>query len=182
MSEDEKDRMCVERCLSGDADAFEGILERYERPIYNAVVRMGAEREDARDICQQVFIKVYQHLDTYDPARKFFSWLYRIAINEAINQMKSQRVWEPLSRNLVYRHPDPEETLEAVEQEREIQSGLLALEMKYRLAIIVSYFLQLSYEEAAHVLSVPEKTVKSRLFTARQLLREVLEKRRHALR
>ena len=182
MSEDEKDRMCVERCLSGDADAFAGILERYERPIYNAVVRMGADREDARDICQQVFIKVYQHLDTYDPARKFFSWVYRIAINEAINQLKSRRVWEPLSRHLVYRHPDPEETLEAAEQEREIQSGLLALEMKYRLAIIVSYFLQLSYEEAAHVLSVPEKTVKSRLFTARQLLREVLEKRRHALR
>ncbi|MEO6486687.1 MAG: sigma-70 family RNA polymerase sigma factor [Thermoanaerobaculia bacterium] len=182
MSEDEKDRMCVERCLSGDADAFAGILERYERPIYNAVVRMGADREDARDICQQVFIKVYQHLDTYDPARKFFSWLYRIAINEAINQLKSRRVWEPLSRHLVYRRPDPEETLEAAEQEREIQSGLLALEMKYRLAIIVSYFLQLSYEEAALVLSVPEKTVKSRLFTARQLLREVLEKRRHALR
>ncbi len=182
MSEDEKDRMCVERCLSGDADAFAGILERYERPIYNAVVRMGADREDARDICQQVFIKVYQHLDTYDPARKFFSWLYRIAINEAINQLKSRRVWEPLSHHLVYRRPDPEETLEAAEQEREIQSGLLALEMKYRLAIIVSYFLQLSYEEAAHVLSVPEKTVKSRLFTARQLLREVLEKRRHALR
>jgi len=182
MSEDEKDRMCVQRCLSGDANAFEGILERYERPIYNAIVRMGADREDARDICQQVFIKVYLHLDTYDPARKFFSWLYRIAMNEAINQMKSQRASEPLSRNLIYGHPNPEQNLEAVEQEREIQTGLLALEMKYRLSIIVSYFLQLSYEEAAHVLSLPEKTVKSRLFTARQLLREALESQRHASR
>jgi RNA polymerase sigma-70 factor, ECF subfamily len=182
MNGDEQDLRDVERCLGGDPDAFEGILERYERPVYNAIVRMGADREEARDICQQAFLKVYQHLHSYDRARRFFSWLYRIAINEAINQMKAHRAWEPLSGEMQYNHPNPEQELEAAERDREIQAGLLQLEMKYRLALIVRHFLQLSYEEAAHVLSVPEKTVKSRLFTARQLLREALERRRHAAR
>ena len=182
MTEDEQDRMCVERCLLGEANAFEGILERYERPVYNAIVRMGADREDARDICQQAFIKVYQRLSAYDPTRKFFSWLYRVAMNEAINAMKSRRAWEPLSDTLEYERPNPEEELATAEVEREIKRALLMLEMKYRLAVIVCHFLQLSYEEAAHVLSIPEKTVKSRLFTARHLLRDILEERRHAAR
>lgn len=182
MTEDELDRMCVERCLKGEADAFEGILDRYERPVYNAVLRMGADREEARDVCQQIFIKVFERLDTYDTTRKFFSWLYRVAINEAINHMKSHRTWEPLSPSLVYQHANPEEELENAEQQGEIQKALLVLEPKYRLAIIVRHFLNLSYEEAAQVLSLPVKTVKSRLFTARQLLRDILEGQRHATR
>lgn len=180
MTEDEQDRKCVERCLRGEADAFAAILERYERPVFNAVVRMGADREDARDICQQIFIKIYQHLDTYDPDRRFFSWLYRIAVNEAINEIRSKRAWEPLSKEMVLPRADPEQEMQASEQQSEIKVALLRLEMKYRLALIVRHFLQLTYEEAAHVLAVPEKTVKSRLFTARQLLREILEERRHA--
>jgi RNA polymerase sigma-70 factor (ECF subfamily) len=174
--------MCVERCLRGEADAFEEILERYERPVYNAIVRMGADREEARDLCQQVFVKVFQRLDTYDPTRKFFSWLYRVAVNETINAMKSYRNWEPLHDRLVDGTPDPEEQLSAAESHEEMQQALLKLDPKYRLAVIVRHFLQLSYEEAADVLSVPVKTVKSRLFTARHLLREILEGRRRAAR
>ena len=182
MSEDEHDRLCVDRCLRGDTEAFGEILDRYEKPVYNLIVRLGAGREDARDICQQVFVNIYQHLGSYDRSRRFFSWLYRAAVNETINHMKSRRAWEPLHVDLRTTQPDPEQALAAAETEREIQSGLLALDMNYRLAVIVRHFLQLSYEEAAYVLSVPEKTVKSRLFTARQLLREILEERRHARR
>ena len=172
--------MCVARCLSGDTEAFGEIVDRYQKPVYNLVVRLGADREEARDISQQVFINIYQHLAAYDPTRRFFSWLYRTAVNETINHMKSRRTFEPLSEAVENPKPNPEEALEAAQQEHEIQRGLLAIDMKYRLALIVRHFLQLSYEEAAYVLSVPEKTVKSRLFTARQLLRDVLEERRHA--
>ncbi len=182
MNEDELDRMCVERCLAGETDAFEGILDRYERPVYNSIVRMGADVEEARDICQQVFVKAFQHLDTYDPARKFFSWLYRVAINETINAMKAHRTWEPLSDAMRDGGATPEEEMQTSEEENELQRALVKLDLKYRLVIIVRHFLQLSYEEAAEVLSVPVKTVKSRLFTARQLLREILEDRRHAAR
>ncbi len=182
MNEDELDRMCVERCLRGEADAFEGILDRYEKPVYNAILRLGPSREEARDLCQQVFVKIFERLDTYDPTRKFFSWLYRVAINETLNYMKSHRTWEPLTASMEYPHPNPEEELQASEREQEMQKALLSLDMKYRLAVIVRHYLHLSYEEAAHVLSLPVKTVKSRLFTARQLLREILEEQRHAAR
>lgn len=182
MSEDQRDRMCVERCLSGDTEAFGEIVDRYQKPVYNLVVRLGADREEARDIAQQVFINVYQHLDTYDPARRFFSWLYRAAVNETINHMKSRRPFEPLDEGFEHSALNPEERMEAAEQELEIQRGLLAIDIKYRLALIVRHFLQLSYEEAAYVLSLPEKTVKSRLFTARQQLRQAMEERRHARR
>jgi len=143
---------------------------------------MGADREEARDLCQQVFVKIFQHLDTYDPTRKFFSWLYRVAVNETINAMKSHRTWEPLHDRMVDRGPDPEEQLAATESHEEMQKALLALDPKYRLVVIVRHFLQLSYEEASDILSVPVKTVKSRLFTARHLLREILEGRRRATR
>ncbi|HSP17746.1 MAG TPA: RNA polymerase sigma factor [Thermoanaerobaculia bacterium] len=182
MNEDERDRMCVERCLRGDSRAFEEILDRYEKPVYNAILRLGAGRDDARDVSQQVFMKVYERLDSYDPAHRFFSWLYRVAINETINHLKSNRTWEPLSATFEDQHPDPEQQLEAAEEERTMQNALMALDLKYRLALIVRHFLHLSYEEAADVLSVPVKTVKSRLFTARQLLREVIEGSRHAAR
>ena len=182
MSEEDMDRLCVERCLRGETNAFESILDRYERPVYNAIVRMGADREEARDLTQQVFVKAYQRLDAYDPAYKFFSWLYRVAINETINAMKAHRSWEPLHVSMPAGNASPEEEASAHEDERELQSALVQLDLKYRLPIIVNYFLQLSYEEAAEVLSVPVKTVKSRLFTARQLLREILEGRRHAAR
>src|SRR5712691_6736754 len=121
MNEDELDRMCVERCLTGDADAFAEILDRYEKPVYNAIIRLGAAREEAEDLSQQVFLKVYERLDSYDPARRFFSWLYRVAINETINAMKSHRAWEPLSEKLVYQHPSPEDELETAEEERAMQ-------------------------------------------------------------
>jgi RNA polymerase sigma-70 factor (ECF subfamily) len=179
MTEDEHDRMSVARCLDGEADAFDEIVERYQGPLYNAIVRMGADREDARDICQRAFLKAYEHLGDYDPERRFFSWLYRVAINEAINVIKAKPRWEPLKPDMEDAHRNPEEELQVAEQDRELQCGLLQLEMKYRLALITRHFLQLSYEEMAVVLDLPEKTVKSRLFTARQLLREALENLRH---
>jgi len=182
MNEDEFDRDCVERCLDGDREAFEPILTRYEKPVYNAVLRMVGDAEEARDIAQEVFVKVFENLRSYDRSRKFFSWMYRVAINETINHMKSRRRWEPLSEAFQSSRANPEEAMQEVERDREIQRALLALDPKYRLALIVRHFLQLSYAEAAHVLDVPEKTVKSRLFTARQLLRELLEGNPHATR
>lgn len=182
MNEDEQDRDCVERCLRGESDAFEPLMARYERPIFNAILRLGGNPDEARDICQEVFVKVFENLRSYDRSRKFFSWMYRVAINETINHMKSRRRWEPLSDTLEYAHTNPEQDMQAHEQSGEIQRALLAIDLKYRLAVIVRHFLQLSYSEAALVLDLPEKTVKSRLFTARQMLREILEEKSHEAR
>lgn len=181
MNEDELDRTCVERCLRGERDAFEPLVARYEKALFNAIFRLAGDAEEARDICQEVFVKVFENLGSYDPSRRFFSWLYRVAINETINHLKSRRRWEPLSESLEHPRSNPEHDLQAREQNGEIQRALLALDPKYRLAVVVRHFLQLSYSEAAQILDLPEKTVKSRLFTARQMLREILEAKSHAI-
>lgn len=180
MTEEELDRTCVERCLEGDLEAFGMLIERYQRPVFNAVLHMVGDREDARELCQQVFMKCFEHLGSYDPSRKFFSWIYRMAMNEAINHLKSRRNTQPLSSLMIYPLPNPEERFQAAEQDHHVRQAVMQLEPKYRSVIVLRHFLHLSYHDAAEILELPERTVKSRLFTARQLLRDILEERKHA--
>ncbi len=179
MNEEELDRIAVERCRKGDLEAFGTLIDRYERPVFHAVLHMVGEAEDAREICQQVFMKAFEHLSSYDPNRKFFSWIYRVAMNESINYLKARRPHEPLSERLHYPQPGPAERYEATEQRNHLQKAILGLDENYRVVVILRHFLHLSYREIADVLSVPEKMVKSRLFTARQLLRQRLEAKGH---
>lgn len=180
MNEEELDRIAIERCRKGDLDAFGTLIDRYERPVYRAVLHMVGNAEDAREICQQVFMKAFEHLSSYDPNRKFFSWIYRVAINESINHLKSRHPHEPLSDRMAYPHPNPAERYEVTEQRDHLQKAVLGLEENYRAVVILRHYLHLSYREMADVLNVPEKMVKSRLFTARQLLRQALETEGHA--
>ena len=179
MNEEELDRIAIERCRQGDLDAFGTLIDRYERPVYNAILHMVGNAEDAREICQQVFMKAFEHLDTYDANRRFFSWIYRAAINESINHLKSRRQSEPLDDRLVYPQPDPAQTYEEAERRERLQKTIQSLDENYRTVLILRHFVHLSYREMADVLKVPEKMVKSRLFTARQLLRQALEGKGH---
>lgn len=179
MDKEQQDRICVERCLKGDLDAFATLMDRYERPVFNLILHMVGNAEDARELCQQVFMKTYEHLDRYDAGRKFFSWIYRMAMNESINHLKGRHLHQPLSEALPARDASPAQRFEAVERRDLIQRAVLALEPDYRAVVILRHFVQLSYREAAEVLNLPEKLVKSRLFTARQLLRKALEGKGH---
>ena len=85
---DDEDRSLVCRTLAGDRRAFEQIVERYQKVIYNVALRMRSRAEDAEDITQSVFLKAYESLGTYKPRYKFFSWIYRIAVHEASNQRR----------------------------------------------------------------------------------------------
>jgi RNA polymerase sigma-70 factor (ECF subfamily) len=86
----------VERCRAGDKRAFESLLVRYQKPVFNAALRMLRNRDDARDVAQTVFLKAYEHLADYDPSFKFYSWIYRVAINESINVLQRRR-HEPIA-------------------------------------------------------------------------------------
>lgn len=180
MDEEQQDRIAVERCLNGDIDAFSQLIKRYERPVFNTVLHMVGDVEDAREVCQQVFMKAFQNLATYDRDRRFFSWIYRVAINESINHLKARRPHEELSDTLAYPLPNPAERFEELEEWTHLHEAIMQLDANYRAVIILRHFLQMSYQEMANTLNVPEKTVKSRLFTARQLLREALEAKGHA--
>lgn len=180
MSEESQDRMAVERCLSGDTDAFGLLIDRYERPVFNTVLHMVGNNEDARELCQQIFMKAFQHLATYDPQRKFFSWIYRLALNEAINHVKARHTHEPLDEAMPHPDANPAEQYAEVEQWTHLHEEIMKLDPNYRAVIILRHFLHLSYQEAAEILGVPEKTVKSRLFTARQMLRDAMQARGYA--
>lgn len=172
MAENEADEACVDRCIRGDLEAFGTLIERYQRPIFAAVLHMVDHHEDARELTQQVFMKAFEHLRTYQRGRKFFSWLYRIAVNESINHVRARRHFEPLDDE----HPgfpslQPIETLEKV---RSVREAVLALRPEYRAVIVLRHFLDCSYDDAAEILQLPVKTVRSRLFSARQMLRLAL--------
>ena len=177
--EEDLDRIAVERCLEGDSDAFGELVTRYQRPVFNTVLHMVGDAEDAREVCQQAFMKAFEHLASYDRDRKFFSWIYRVAVNESINWLKARRPHEELDERIEHPRANPAEEFETLEEWRDLHEAVLALEPNYRAVVILRHFVHFTYDEIAAILKIPEKTVKSRLFTARQLLREALEEKGH---
>lgn len=167
----------IEMAREGDSRAFETLLERYEKPVFNAAYRIVADYEDAADVTQTVFLKVHQKLGSYKPEYKFFSWIYRIAVNEAINFGKRRRRERPLDDALAARQGRSVDHLARIASDELIQGALRALKMDYRVVVVMKYFLELSYKEIGDIVGIPEKTVKSRLFTGRELLRQELVQR-----
>lgn len=174
MNED-SDGTLVRRCCNGDRRAFEALVLRYERPVFNAALRMLHDREEARDVAQTVFLKVYEHLGEYDPSHRFYSWIYRIALNESINVLHRRRPRAPLDLEMPDGEPGPDEAIGHVQLSGGLASAVAALRPEYRAVIVLRHYLGCSYEDMAAILGVPEKTVKSRLFTARQALKAAME-------
>ncbi len=171
MSE-ESDEALVRRCRAGERQAFEGLVLRYQRQVYNLALRMLRHPEDARDVAQTTFLKAWEHLGSFDPGMRFFSWLYRIAVNECINAGRRLRPSQELSGEEADGAAGPEDALDGGQFDRALQEAIMGLSPDYRAVIVLCHVSGLSYEEMAGVLEVPAKTVKSRLFSARQRLRE----------
>jgi len=169
-----RDFALVERCRKGDRQAFEALIREYQRPVYNAAYRILGNPDDAADVTQAAFLKAFEHLDRYDPSYKFFSWIYRIAINESINQRKKSREQQLLDDNQPAADGGPDSTVEAHDLASGIQDGLMALNDDYRTVVVLRHFSDLSYRQISEVLEIPEKTVKSRLYSARQLMKDRL--------
>jgi RNA polymerase sigma-70 factor (ECF subfamily) len=181
MLEPNDDARLVARCLEGDQGAFEPLVARYERVLFSVALRLVGDYEDARDATQNAFVRAYEHLDTFDPARKFFSWIYRIVVNECLNLRRARHPNEPLADT--FEAPGGAfDAVAASEAHDRIQAALMALTPEYREVVVLRHFADLSYEEISEAIGVPDKTVKSRLFSARKRLagllgtREGLEK------
>jgi len=167
----------VAAARAGDARAFGNLVSAYGRPVFNLALRMAGNREDARDLVQVVFVKAYEKLELFDGRSRFFSWIYRIAINESLNFLSRRKHQVELDERLVSEERGPDETVASSEDERMVQSALMDLTAEYRQVIILRHFLDLSHVEMGAVLQLPEKTVKSRLHTARVRMGEALRKR-----
>jgi RNA polymerase sigma-70 factor (ECF subfamily) len=172
----ESDEELVHRCRGGDSSAFRVLVARYQKPLYNAAYRVLGNADDARDVTQVAFMEVAERLDGYDANHKFFSWIYRITLNAALNLLRRDGREQRLGDH-ERRRPgpvDPESRAAESEESRRIQRALMQMSEDHRVVLTLRHFSDCSYREIGLILEIDEKTVKSRLFEARQRLRELL--------
>ena len=166
----------VGRTLAGDREAFGALVEAYQAVVFNLALRMVGDPEDARDVTQTTFVKAYSKLATFDRRNRFFSWLYRIGINESLNLLGRRKNREELDEGIEAPGPGPDRTAEVSEEEELMNRALMDLTPDYRQVLILRHFLDFSHREIGELLQLPEKTVKSRLHTGRERLGAALQK------
>ncbi len=181
----ESDHDLVKRVLRGDKDAFGGIMQRYQRPIVNYCYRMVRNYEVSTDLAQEVFIKAYNSLRSYDPRYKLSTWIYKIASNHLIDHLrKKEPRWvsieqsqEEGNRPIEIRDPSAMGERDAVfaDKQERIEEAIMRLPPSYRKLVVLRHVNDCSYEEMARICSIPLGTVKNRLFRAREMLRASLE-------
>jgi RNA polymerase sigma-70 factor (ECF subfamily) len=170
------DKSLVQDCLKGNLQAFELLVERYQKPVFNIALRMLNNADDAADVAQTVFLKAYENLTSYNEQFRFFSWLYKIAVNTSLTVLEQKKRIDLLGDTEVAQDSSVGEAIEASERVEKLEDAILDLRPEYRVVIILRHFHDMSYEEMSQILDIPEKTVKSRLYTARQMLKDSLMK------
>jgi RNA polymerase sigma-70 factor (ECF subfamily) len=175
--EELSDEEIVRKCRLGDPGAFDTLVDRHQRTVYGVAIRMMRDRDDAEDVAQNVFVKMYEKLHTYDEQHKFFSWMYRIAMNECLNALKYRSKFDTLDGVDIPEERDDGADDSVVAMENKVQHGLMALGVEQRALVILRHMQGLSYEEMGQVLDIPVRTVKSRLYAARQTLKVILKRK-----
>jgi RNA polymerase sigma-70 factor (ECF subfamily) len=169
----------------GDQTAFMRLVEVYQRPVYNLCYRMlGGDSGEAEDAAQETFLRAYTKLKTYTAGRKFSSWLLSIASHYCIDRLRQRRYqmvgWDDLSLpeqgTLSSHEPQPESVAVSREESDTLHSLLKGLPPDYRAATVLRYWHELSYEEIAETLNTSVSAIKSRLFRARQMMAERMER------
>jgi RNA polymerase sigma-70 factor (ECF subfamily) len=183
----ESDEAVVARVLAGDDDLFGLLVRRYQTRVHAHVAKMIGQRDDALDLTQEIFLKVYQALFRFNPEYKFSTWLFRIAGNAAIDHLRKKRL-----RTVPLEIPDPDGlgrvsspeysssdldpygSLRNLERGGAISRAIADLPLEFRELIALRHFAGLSYEEIAAIKQMPLGTVKNKLFRARAVLKERL--------
>ena len=181
------DRALVTRILGGDRDGFTELVKRYEKRVVNYVYRITHRYEEAHDLAQEIFVKVFLALDRYDPTYQFSTWLFRIAQNSAIDALRKKSIAEvpiskpatteeePKEREFADTGVSPYRALKNKQLAAAIDKAVVELPADYRELIQLRHFAELSYEEIASMKKLPLGTVKNKLFRARNMLKETLE-------
>jgi RNA polymerase sigma-70 factor, ECF subfamily len=174
---EQPDSELVRQIQSGDASAFDELMRRYKRPVVNFIFRMLGNAQDADDVAQDVFVRVYQNLDTYRPETKFSTWLFALARHAAIDRIRwrSRHRTETieLAPEMVALSGTADE-VNAHEIGDEIAAAVAKLPEDQKTAIVLSEYHGMSYAEIAGVMRCSEKSVESRLYRAKQTLRAAL--------
>ncbi|HAR98958.1 MAG TPA: RNA polymerase subunit sigma-24 [Syntrophus sp. (in: bacteria)] len=176
MCEEKPDALLAQETLRGDPDQFAGLVERYQVRIVRFLAHRTGNLDDARELAQEVFLRAYVALESFDQTRQFSTWLYRIAMNLSIDFLRKRHAIT------VELHPDaardPHTPLGHVlrmERDRRLWEGLRALPDDHAHILTLRHDLEMSYDEIAALLGLPLGTVKNRIFKARRMLGERLE-------
>ena len=163
------DRKVIERVLNGDSEAFNILVRQWEKPIYNFILRMIGDRDEAMDLCQDCFMKAYRELRTLKDRDRFSSWLYRIAHNTCLSRIRKDqgKIRVELSDDAGSNHFPAENRLA-------VEKALRQLPDDQREVIILKVYQGLKFEEIAGIQSAPVSTVKSRLYMGFEKLRSIL--------
>jgi len=171
----------IQRILNGNREEFSFFVDKYQGPIYNLVYRLTGSKQDAEDLAQETFIKAYKSLNKFQIKRKFFSWLYTIAINLTRNHLKKKKplivenVEELKSDNRQTDKNNPEINLIKHEQAQALASSIQKLPIALREAIILRYYFYLPFEEIARILCISLSGAKMRVYRGLEKL-EILMK------
>jgi RNA polymerase sigma-70 factor, ECF subfamily len=182
----EPDLETLNAVRSGNVDAFEQLIERHSRRVYRTLVGILGDPEDARDAMQDTFLKAFQHLDNFEGRSKFSTWLVSIATNTGLQRLRERKPLESLDegaseaeetfrpRQIRAWTDDPEQLYSQAERRQLIESSVMKLPAKYRVAVVLRDLELLSTEDAAAALGLEVPTLKSRLLRGRLMLREAL--------
>lgn len=175
---DEKEE--IPKVLQGDLKAFDRLVKQYEKLIFHVVYRIVNDTEDAEDICQEVFIKIYKSLESFNFQSKLSTWIARIAYLTGINHLKKNRrrsITRGLDELETYHFTDknPENLLVEKDVARYVNHLISLMPEHYRTVLTLYHLNEFSYQEIENITGTPEGTVKSHLFRARKLLKEKLE-------
>ena len=179
------DLRLLERCRQGDAHAFETLFRKYQTYVYNISLGMLCNGEDAADITQETFLRLHRSLDSFRGDASFSTWLYRVAVNLCITELRrrSRSRFQflddvqhdedtPLHEEV---GPSPQEAVELEEDRKVVHQVLRMLPPDYRAVMVLRHFQQLAYEEIAEVLGLSLSQVKTRLFRARKMFKDRFE-------
>ena len=179
-SNDCEEKKWIAMTKAGNSAAFSKITEKYRQPIYNLCYRMLSDSMEAEDAAQEVFIRAYFKLNSYDDTRKFSSWLFSIASHYCIDKLRAQRLklvsWDDVSAWHSFSARDtsqPENVLLKTETNQEVYKLLKKLPPDYRAAIILKYWHDKSCKDIAQVLDTTASAIKSKLFRARRMMAQV---------
>lgn len=169
----------IDAAARGDHEAFARLVDAYKVPVYNLAYRMLRNAPEAEDAAQEIFLRAYTKLGSYDRARKFSTWLLSIASNYCIDMLRRRRGTqvdiEEIAFALPSDAPGPERSAINQEQREAVARAIKQLPDTYRLITVLRYYHDLSYEEIERITGLSEATVKTRLFRARRQLEDLLE-------
>ncbi len=170
----------VKQSIEGNQDAFTELINKYKNLVYSVVLRMVNDSEEANDLAQEVFIKVYKNLDKYQPEYKFSTWIIRITTNHVIDYRRRKKQETVNIDDLVYEPSDdttPEQEYVRKETQKGLASAIANLPDIYKIPIVLYHQQGLRYQEISDILGEPLTKIKNRIFRGRKMLRESLEEK-----